>query len=151
MLTGLVPGRGTAEVGFAKAISGAAAALSISVCENAPPPPPPPPVPGVVPVTGALCADPLPAASSAVTVYVWVLPGDRPLIVALVVDTVATTGPPSETSYEAAGSPLFDSDQDRPMLELVVPVTVRPVGVAGLWLPPCAYAATLVGVMYLLE
>ena len=55
---------------------------------------------------------------------------------ALVPVTVAMTTPPSSTWYEAAGSLLFDSVHERLTLVFVVPVTVRPVGVAGLWLPP---------------
>jgi hypothetical protein len=45
---------------------------------------------------------------------------------------------------------LFVSVQPRLMLEVVVPVTARPVGVAGLCGVPRAWAATFVGAMYLL-
>jgi hypothetical protein len=52
-------------------------------------------------------------------------------MVALVDVDVATTVEPSYTRYDAAGSPLFDSAHDSEALELVVPDTVKPVGVAG--------------------
>jgi len=63
MLTGLVPGRGTDEVGAAQAKSGAATALSIRFWENGLVPLIP-----VVPVAEALWADSEPEPSTAVTV-----------------------------------------------------------------------------------
>jgi hypothetical protein len=94
-----------------------------------------PPV-GVVAVADALCADALPAESTATTVYVCELPAARPLIVALVVVGEATTTLPSYTLYEAAGSLLLDSVHDKSMLELLAAVAVSPVGVAGAVAPP---------------
>jgi hypothetical protein len=90
---------------------------------------------GVVTVTEALFGDSFPAASTAVTVYVCVLPEASPVMVALVDDEVATAVEPSYTLYDAAGSLLFDSVHDSEALELVVPETVRPVGVAGVVVP----------------
>ena len=85
----------------------------------------------MVAVTGALGDEALPAASTAWTVYVCVLPATRPPTVAAVLEAVATTVEPSSTLYEAAGSALFVSVQARLMLLGVVPVTVDAVGTAG--------------------
>ena len=93
-------------------------------------------------VTEALFGDSFPAASTAVTVYVCVLPAASPVIVALVDVEVATTAEPSYTRYEAAGSPLFDSAHDSEALELVVPDTVKPVGTAGVVVLPGVVAVT---------
>jgi hypothetical protein len=102
---------------------------------------------GVVAVTEVLGADALPAESTAATVYVCVLPGVRPPMVALVPAAVPTTVEPSRTLKDAAGSALFVSVQDRLMLVLVVEPTVRLVGTAGVvvGLGVVAVAAALCG------
>ena len=91
--SGSCPGRGTEEVGAAKAIRGDPTAESMSVGPNFAPPVPP----GVVAVTLALCGDCTADASTAATVKEYEVPAVRPLIVALVDVGLATTLPPSYT------------------------------------------------------
>ena len=102
----------------------------------------PPPPPEVVALTEALCADSTPEPSTAVTVYVCVLPAASPVMVAPVDVEVATTAEPSYTRYEAAGSLSFDSVHDSEALELIVPDTAKPVGVAGAVDEPWVVAVT---------
>src|SRR6266702_1132573 len=93
MLVGFVPGRGTEEVGAAKAIKGDATAESMSVWLNFAPPV----LPEVVAVMLALCGDCTAEASTAAAVKEYEVPAVRPLIVALVAVGLATTLLPSYT------------------------------------------------------
>src|SRR6266511_210913 len=93
--------------------------------------PPPPPPDWVVAETWLLAAETLPAASRALTVYVYVVDAERPASVNEVPVAVVTFVEPRNTSYPVTPTLSVDALHASDTLDAVVPVTVRFAGALG--------------------